>query len=171
MNTFIEKNKKWLKFYHAALRLSGWILLTLGLGGSVITIFIVRNLGLSAIRITSMNLPLGSSEFILFGILGLGIAQLIQYLFDDGCNVGFILRHGAKFLYAYVIVILLIMAMRIVITTLYIMNSDAKNAVGLLIATSITSIVLCAAKALILIGLAQFLKRIMPVIEEHKSLV
>ncbi|MHC4951831.1 MAG: hypothetical protein ACYTEU_12740 [Planctomycetota bacterium] len=175
MNTFIEKNKKWLKFYHAALRLSGWIFLTLGIGGFCIftfTLLTVKNIGINKAGITSLfETSSHHLDFILFGLLGLGIAQLIRYLVDDECKSGFILRHSGKFLYAYVVVISLVMAIRIVFTLLYIMNSDGENKLGLLFGISITSIVLIGAKALILIGLAQFLERIMPVIEEHKSLV
>ncbi len=83
MNTFIQKNKKLLKFYYIALRLSGWILLTLGVSSYAITFVLVKNLGPKAFAVTAINMPLRSSHLILFGILGLGIAQLIQYLFDS----------------------------------------------------------------------------------------
>ncbi len=171
MNTFIEKNRTWLKFYHAALRLAGWLLLTLGVCSFGITMILVRNLGVEAFAVTAMNMPLRSSEFILFGLLGLGIAQLIRYLFDSDCQPGFILRHGGKFLYGYVVLILIYMTIRSVGTIQYLMNSDVENAQSLFFATSMTSVVLFAVKTLILIGAAQFLKRIMPVIDEHKSLV
>jgi len=171
MNTFIEKNRKLLKFYHTALRLSGWLLLTLGICNFGITMILVRILGIHAFAATRINTPLRSSEFILFGLLGLGIAQLIRYLLDSDCKSGFILRHGGKFLYAYVILILIFMVMRFVMTMDYMRDSDIQNAQSLFWATSFTSLVLFAAKALILIGVAQFLKRIMPVIDEHKSLV
>ena len=171
MNTFIKKYRTLFKFYYIALRLSGWLLLTLGICSFGITMILVNNLELKAFAVTTINMPLRSSEFILFGFLGLGIAQLIRYLFDSDCKPGFILKHGNKFIYAYVILILIVMAIRNVGTIQYIMNSDIKNTQGLFWVTSITSIVLFAAKALILIGLAQFLKRILPVIEEHKSLV
>jgi len=171
MNTFIEKNRKFLKFYHVALRLSGWILLTLGLCSYGIAILIARNLGPTVLGVTALNMPLSSLDLILFGLLGLGIAQLIHYLFDCDCKPGFILRHGSKFLYAYVILILIMVAIRNIYTVKYLIDSDIKNSQSLFFATSITSIVLFAAKALILIGVAQFLKRIMPIIEEHKSLV
>ena len=171
MNTFIEKNRTWLKFYHAALRLSGWLLLTLGVCSFGITMILSRNLEVEAFAVTAINMPLGSSEFILFGLLGLGIAQLIRYLFNPDCQPGFILRHGKKFLYGYVVLILIYMVVRSIITIQYLMNSDVENAQSLFLATSMASIILFAAKALILVGIGQFLKRIMPVIEEHKSLV
>lgn len=171
MNTFIKKNEKFLKFYYIALRLSGWILLTLGISSFAITIILTSYLGPEAFGVTAINMPLRSLHLILFGILGLGIAQLIKYLYIDTSKPGFVLRHGSKFLYIYVALILGVMVMRNVITITYLQSGDIKNAKILFLSTSITSLVLFAAKALILIGIGQFLKRIMPVIEESKTLV
>ncbi len=171
MNAFIQKNKKLLKFYYTALRLSGWILLTLGVCSYAITIVLARNLGAKAFGATALNMPLRASHLILFGLLGLGIAQLIQYLFDSKSKPGFILRHGNKFLYIYVILTLIVMAMRNVYAIKYLLYADIANAQILFFSTSITSVVLFVAKALILIGMAQFLKRLIPIMEEHKTLV
>jgi len=171
MNTFVEKNKKFLKFYYAALRLSGWILLTLGLCGLGIKILIARNLGPTALGVTALSTPTRSLEFILFGLLGLGIAQLIRYFFDYDCELGFILRHRSKFLYVYVILIFIELLIRNIYAIKYLMGSDVKNAQIFFFIIPTTSLILFAAKALILIGIAQFLKRIMPVIEESRTLV
>lgn len=170
MNAFIEQYKKLFKFYYTALRLSGWLLLILGFCSFIVTMILVRMLGAQAFAVTAINMPLKPSEFILFGLLGLGIAQLIRHLLTD-CKPGFILCHGCKLLYAYALLIFYFTVMRNICTIVYLRNSDAENAPSLFIVTSIASLVLCAAKALILIGLAQFLKRIMSVIEEHKTLV
>ena len=99
------------------------------------------------------------------------ITQLIQYLFDSKSKPGFILRHGNKFLYIYMILALIVMVMRNVYAIKYLLYADIANAQILFFSTSITSIVLFAAKALVLIGVAQFLKRLIPIIEEHKTLV
>lgn len=171
MSTFIQKNKKLLEFYYIALRLSGWILLTLGVCGSAIVIVIVRNLGVEAFSVTMINMPLRALHLILFGLLGLGIAQLIQYLYDPKSKAGFILRHGNKFLYLYVVALLIVMIIRNVRTIKYLSYADIEHGQLLFFSTSVTSVILFAAKALILIGVAQFLKRLLPIIEEHKSLV
>ena len=171
MNTFIEKNRKLLKFYYAAIRLSGWVLLTLGSGMYVIFLLITRNLGLSGLDSTSLNTSLKSLEFILFGLLGLGIAQLIRYLTYPDFKSGFILRHGSKFLYAYVVLSFVMYVIRYLVAIQSISNSDTSNKLTFYFIGSLDSLILFAAKALVLIAAAQFLKRIMPVIEEHKSLV
>ncbi len=171
MNTFIENNKQFFKFYYAALRLSGWLLLILGFCSTGITMLLARMFRPEVFAIAVINMPLIPLDFILFGLLGLGIAQLIRYLFDSDLKPGIILLHGSKFLYAYVILILIMLAIRNIYTIKYMMDRDINNSQSLLVVTSIASIVLFAAKALILIGIAQFLKRITPIIEEHKSLI
>ena len=171
MNEFIEKNKKLLKFYHAALRLSGWFLLTLGLCSYGIIIILARNLGSKAFGVAASNIPLKSLNLILFGLLGLGIAQLTRYLYDRNYKPGCILRHGDKFLYIYIILIFAVMLARNIFTVKYMADSNIENSNTLYFSTFIASVALFAAKALILIGLAQFLKRVMPVIEESRTLV
>jgi len=171
MNAFIQKNKKLLKFYYIALRLSGWILLTLGVCSYAIIIVLGRTLRVEAIVATSINIRLGGSHLILFGLLGLGIAQLIKYLYDSKSKAGFILRHGNKFLYLYVIAILILMVIRNVYTIKYLSSIDIEHEQLLYCSTTITSIVLFAAKGLVLIGVGQFLRRILPIIEESRTLV
>ena len=171
MNTFIEKNKKLLNFYYIALRLSGWILLTLGLCSHAITIVMARTLGFENFTVAAINVPLGALHLILFGLLGLAIAQLIRYLSVHNSKPGFILRHGDKFLYAYVVIALIVVVIRNVRTIQYLLTYDINNAQILYFSTTVTSMVLFASKVLILIGVAQFLKRLIPIIEEHKSLV
>lgn len=87
MNTFIEKNKKFLKFYHVVLRLSGWFFLTSGLSGYVVTFIIIHNLGSEYVGSKYDKVVASASlSFMLWGLLGLGIAQLIRYLFAPDCK-------------------------------------------------------------------------------------
>lgn len=171
MNKFIEQNKKLLKFYCTALRLSGWILLTLGLCSFASSIIILRYFGITAFATFTINAPLRFLPLILFGILGLGIAQLIQYCFNSKAQPGFILRYGDKFLYIYVVLILIVMIIRSVCGIKFSQGNDVNNAPIIFFCSICIATALFAAKALILIGMAQFLKRLIPIIEEHKSLV
>jgi len=167
MNEFIEKNKTLLKFYYTALRLSGWILLTLAVCGyvGVFGINFVRKMGFGYGPIKSC------SHLILLGILGLGIAQLIKYLYSEKPKPGFVLRNGNKFLYIYVILTFIVVVIKNVNYAKHLSSSNIENMTIILFSTLLTSVVLFAAKALILIGVGQFLKRLIPIIEEHKSLV
>ena len=171
MNAFIQKNKKLLKFYYTALRLSGWSLLSLGVFSIPISLIFVRFLDPKSIGAISIMAPLRTSNLILFGILGLGIAQLIRYLSERKSKRGFLLRHVNKFLYIYVLLAFIVMVMGNVYAIKYMLYGDVVTSQPLFISTLITSFVLFAAKALILVGVAQFIKRLIPIIEEHKTLV
>ena len=171
MNEFIEKNKKLLKFYHTALRLSGWLLLAFGLCNYGITIILARSLSPKVFGLVALNLPLRSSYLIFFSLLGLGIAQLIRYIYDSNYKPGRILRHGDKFIYIYIILFFAFMVVRNIFAIKYIADSNIQNSSIIYFSTLIASVALFVAKALVLIGLAQFLKRVMPVIEESKTLV
>ncbi len=171
MNEFIEKNKKLLKFYHIALRLSGWLHLILGLCGYGFLIILARNLPSENLVISAFKILSRASSLILFGLLGLGIAQLIRYLYDRNYKPGFILRHGSKFIYIHIVLTFAFLVIRKTYEVQYLANSDIQNSNAIYFSTLITSIVFLTARALILIGVAQFLKRAMPIIEEHKSLV
>jgi len=169
MNAFIRKNEKLLKFYYVVLRLSGWLLLTFGLCSSVIFIVLARNydpwITEQMLKITSLS----CFNLMFLGLLGIGLAQLIRYLFDSNYKPGLILRHGDKFIYAYVIIVLIMAIIHFVHFIQYLRVREEAHL--LFLAASINYMVYFVAKALILIGIAQFLKRLMPIIEEHKSLV
>ena len=107
MNTFIEKNERFLKCSFAALRISGWVLLVFSLCSPVVSIVLLRHYSPSISEETLITMLLIYLTLTFFGLLGIGLAQLIRYLLDSNYKPGFILRHGAKVIYAYVILTLL----------------------------------------------------------------
>ena len=170
MNTFIQENRKLLKFYHIALLLAGWVLLILGVSYYPITIFLIGDSFFEAHPIFRLSMVGASFQLVAVGFLGFGIAQLIQFLFDRRPKPGFILRHGSKFLYIYLILALIRMAM----TNALLMENWLGAGAGYATSTFwrfVFSIVIFAAKALILVGVSQFLRRLTPIMEEHKSLI
>ena len=102
-------------------------LLVLGLCSYAVTFILARNFNVKALGAVAMNTPL-NLHVILFGILGLGIAQLIQYLYDDSLRPGFIIRHANKFICAYVIIILAVMVSRNVFTLRHLQSANVENA-------------------------------------------
>ena len=161
MNTFIENNKKWLIFYANMARIIGWVLIILSAMPSLLIPYMISG----AFReypggITRMTGPLIEVLFIRLplGIIVLGVAQLIRYVSDNQYQPGWLLRHGSGILYLFAILMISGQIVRYWVDThslLYIeINSLAYVAV-----------------TLILIGLGKILKRIMPVIEEHRTLV
>ncbi len=170
MNTFIKKNEKFLKCSFAALRFSGWFLLVFGLYCPVISIVLLRNYKPGISEEMSITMLLIYLTLMFFGLLGIGLAQLIRYLLDSNYKPGFILRHGDKFVYVYVVLTLIAATLHFFSFVNSLRMTDFEEQL-LFISLSITQTVYHVAKALILIGIAQFLKRVMPIMDEHQSLV
>jgi len=178
MNTFIENNKPWLKLYCTTARIVGWgILIIAGAG----TIFQILGMNIlfgnhsSAYRFLFVKSVL--FQGVLPGILVLGIAQFIRYLFESEYKPGHILRYGDKILYLFAFLLMvgvvwqhLIISGNVMQLDIFLMMNTGLNFEGMLPAM-LTSLVLTVPKILILVGLAQVVKRIMPVIEESKTLV
>lgn len=188
MNEFIEKNRRLLKFYCVVARIIGWALLLLPI------IFIIWMLltGSSTFRSFLSGLPPYYAErlwhwqafphwhrqvdllslvirFVLPGLLALGLAQFIRYLFERDYHPGWILRCGEGILYLYAF----LLAGRAIWSGFSFVSS-----VGLIAQpysspplASLSFLLIAAAKAIMLIGLGQALARVMPLLEESKTLV
>ena len=164
MNAFIEKNKRLLKFYCVAARIIGWVLVILSAMPSLFILYAAHK----ALRfheyppkIISM---LCASLEILFGrlplgVIVLGVAQLIRYVSESEYQPGWLLRHGTGILYLFAVLIFVGPVARYC----FLMPVGSSYIVMHLLGD--------VAKMLILIGLGQILKRVMPVIEESKTLV
>ena len=161
MNEFIAKNRRLLKIYCVAARIIGWVLLITASTWTVSTLS-----GYSSFSIPFV-MPITIFIRILVGLVVLCVAQFIRYLFETEYKPGSILRHGEKILYLYA-------ALRVIRITL-LFFADAKS-MGDSIYYSpwgfiVANVLPVVASALILVGLAQILPRVMPIIEESKTLV
>jgi hypothetical protein len=111
----------------------------------------------------------------MFGLLLLGTAQFIRYISEKQYQPGWLLRHGDKLLYLYAFFQIINAVVGFAEFTIFIMSrtnhhfSFAEACQTLFIWSFI--ILTSIAAILILVGLAQVLRRIMPVIEESKTLV
>jgi hypothetical protein len=168
MNTFIKKNEKFLRCSYAALRFSGWFLLVFSLCSLVISIAFLRYYAPGIEQMLALWLFIYLT-LIFLGLLGIGLSQLIRYLLDSNYKPGFILRHGDKFIYAYVVLTLIAATKHFFDLLGLLFPFDRQLTTVLCI--SATQIVYLVAKALILLGMAQLLKRLMPIMDEHKSLI
>ncbi len=165
MNTFIENNKPWLKLYCTTARIIGWWILIMAGPGTIFQIlsghFLYnRNPHYRLLVVKSVLF-----DGVLPGILILGLAQFIRYLFESEYKPGHILRHGDKILYLYAFLLL-----GCVVWQHLILGMMSIGLTGM-IPAMLVSLVGTVPKILILVGLAQVVKRIMPVIEESKTLV
>jgi len=187
MNEFIEKNRGLLRFCCIAARIIGWALLLL----PFILVICVILTGVDTFRIFLSGLPPYFTHyrqwrplpvadgqfdllslvvrFVLPGLLMLGPAQFIRYLSEKSYRPGWVLRCAEGILYLYAILL--------PVQAIYSYFSPTEPALlkggfatGAATLSSLT-ILLTAAKVTILIGLGQILARVMPVIEESKTLV
>lgn len=172
MNEFIEKNKKLLKVYCVMAQVIGWVLM---LGGFI---WFVLIMGGPSPVFTEAGSARGEVDIILYtasslifdfffpGLIALGVTQFIRCLLESEYKPGFILRHNQAFLYSYAWFLLGYALFR---NSFYNFVYGEIAFSGLLFAQPL--LLPIAAKFLILIGLGQILKRILPVIEESKTLV
>lgn len=175
MNEFIEQNRKLLKFYCTAARIFGWVLICGGVIWFLLFVLIILAVNDAAGSIgwphTPENFVYASKsfafEFILPGLIALLVAQLIRYMLETEYRPGWILRYGDGVLYVYAA---LLIGQNIL--TYYFSRAELLGKYGsghLLFIQPL--IVPLAAKILILVGLGQVLRRLLPVIQESKTLV
>jgi hypothetical protein len=179
MNTFLENNRPWLKFYCSTARIVGWGILIMAGTGTIFQILVMNILfgnHSSAYRFLFVKSIL--FQGLLPGILVLGIAQFIRYVFENDYQPGHILRYGDKILYLYAFLLIvgvvwqhLIISGNVIQRDIFLIMNNIGHNFKAMLPAMIASLVLTVPKILILVGLAQVLKRIMPVIEESKTLI
>ena len=164
MNEFIKKNRKLLKIYCITARIIGWtILVAVG----VWIALILAGLGggnQDSKGFLLRSIPSFIFAYMLPGLITLGVAQFIRYLFEREYRPGWILRYGDKILYLYA-------AVQIVFDVLRHVHAVKVFTRAQVWPMAVLPMLFLAAKVLILVGLAQILRRVMPVIEESKTLV
>jgi hypothetical protein len=168
MNEFIKQNKKLLEFYCLAARIIGWALFLTP--PALITMALLWN-RLGA-RTDARQLPAPAIAwwhlgYFILGLLVLGIGQFIRHLFQTESKPGWILRHGDKILYLYAV--FTVAGAGSAIRHLFYLGRE--HPIEYVISLGILWLPAALAKAFVLIGLAHILRRIMPVIDESKTLV
>ena len=166
VHPLIEKNKRILGIYGILLRLVGWILLPLG-GIWLMFRLVVLSSILGDWSMFWMELhafPSGVVQFILFGLLAIGLAQFIRCLLQES-PPGKLLRCGPVVLYVYAI-------LSIVAGGGYTWANHVPPEPRGMIAVQISLLLLfVVGKAFIFIGLGRALRQILPIIEESRTLV
>ena len=175
MNEFIEENRQLLEFYCTAARIFGWVLICGGTIWFLLFVLVTLAVNDAAGEIgwphTLDNFVYSTSsfvfEFAMLGLIALLVAQLIRYILESKYTPGYVLRFGDKILYVYAA--LLTVQNILIYYILHLGLLSKLNPGRFLLAQPL--IVPLAAKILILVGLSQILRRLMPIIEESKSLV
>ena len=161
MNAFIEENRRLLKIYCISARIIGWVLLITTGTWTVSTLS-----GYSSFSIPFV-MPITIFIHILVGLVILGVAQFIRYLFETEYKPSLILRHGEKILYLYAVLRVTRISLLFFVDAKRMGDSIHYSPWGFIVANMLPVV----ASALILVGLAQILRRVMPIIEESKTLV
>jgi hypothetical protein len=175
MNEFIEKDKRLLHFYCKNLRSAGFLILILGSLSGCAMIALVLGSKYVGWRVAEpfekfekflVYLPSSFLRITFLGIGILGLVQFIRYLVERDYKPGWILRHGDMILYLYALLTILSDVWVYMNAPSY--NSPPFSAQVFVIFATVFS---AAVRVLILVGLGQVLRRILPVIEESKTLV
>ena len=170
MNEFIEKNKSLLRSYCLITRIIGWLILIVALVIAVVKLLSGFDVGdkFDCYMIYRLFIDL-SLRYMLIGLILLGLAQFLRYLYESEYHLGLILRHGDKLLYLY--------ALALIVNPIFdyfyrmkIIGMTYANT-GSLFLYLLIVLLPAIARSLIFLGMARVLKRMVPVIEESKTLV
>ena len=168
MNEFVKQHQRLLHFYCDAAQALGWTLLlfvpSIGVVGRLLSGSVMSNWLSGKILYSVLVVFLNS---MILGLVLLGVGQFIRYLFDNERQPSWMLRNGTKVLYACAVIVLVSCVLQQLWYTSLMKNVSNSLLIWRLLLTAIPAL----AKALILVGLGQILRRVLPVIEESKTLV
>lgn len=164
MNTFIQQNKDLLRFYCMGAQIIGWLLLAVSPLGTVAALAGDSAFNENALVILYILQRITLNPIIL-GLLLLGTAQFIRFIYETEYKPGWILQNGSTILYAAAFIVL----MSCIINYLYLVFSFPMKTFHFI--RFLTSFMPALAKILILVGLGKILRRVLPVIKESKTLI
>ena len=165
MNEFIEKNKGLLHFYCVAARTIGWSLLIVAV--VVVLVKLLSGFPKYASYMWFHLCQQVTMSFVLLGIVLLGLSQFVRYLYENDYQPGWLLRHGNKVLYLYAVALIISPVLQYYFQMTVIRNVSAVSFLLYFLSAELPAV----AKGLIFIGIARVLHRIVPIIEESKTLV
>ena len=175
MNEFIEKNKVLLKVFRMVATIVGFVLI-FGGGFWFVCLFNSLKIDFASANIIWADIILFASSslvygFALTGLVILGIGQFIRYICESESKAGFMVRNGDKLLYIYAV----FMILKTICSYFWYVDFKFAEAIresGFARTLFLQGYILpTLAKVLILIGVGIVLRRIIPVIDESRTLV
>jgi hypothetical protein len=172
IQAFVEKNRKLLEWLCRIARIGGWLLLGsafLAVAGK--SVALISRIGdwQEFMRFYNSDVPWGMfREFIPTGLMALGVAQFFKYLLEETSKPGWVLRNADKLLYLYAGILFAFFVWAGLADIIFQFRNRGHYD---WIITVATYLVLVCIKMLALIGLAQILKRLLPMMEESRTLV
>lgn len=175
MDALFEQNRQLRKFYCLIAQIIGWLVLLMGAGGFALSL-VWTSLGKDQTVPKKMLLIMSEHSWfaiLLTGLAALGLVQFIRYLFEGRYQPGWILRYADKLLYlCAAIVIIKTVGLNIRMLKFVDLSYFHFNPLPVyrwLLYTVLPSSLLAVTRLLILLGLAQVLRRLIPVIRESKT--
>jgi hypothetical protein len=171
MNRFIEENRKLLVFYYWVTRSGGWVFLllaSLAIAGHSFALSTRIGDWEEFQRYYHHDVPWGMfSNALPTGLLALGIAQLIKSLLEISLRPGWVLRNAHKLLYVYMVILMGYYGWVCVNDVISSMSYEPHYfPVRALLLTAFLIV-----KLLVLVGAAEIARRVIPVIEESRTLI
>jgi hypothetical protein len=181
MKEFIEKYRRLLQAYCLIARILGWLLI---LGGVVWFIAVVKASGVGMLQTNEQHIDLllyiaysFIYDFVVPGFLAFAIGGLLDYLLRPKAKPPLILGMMDKLCYIYAAFLILKFfgAIKAFRSDLWFVNfkllviPEMSESARMLLAQPLLGPTL--AKVLLLVGIGMILHRLLPVIEESKSLV
>ncbi len=170
IQTFIEKNRKMLVLYYRVMRIGGWLLLSLAslaAAGHSFALATRIGDGEEFYRYWHHDVPWGTfTHGLPMSLLVLGMAQFIRYLLEPDRKPGWILRNADKLLYVYTAVLIGYWSWRGATDVITHFNEPYDFPLRLILLAAFILVEL-----LLLLGLAEMLRRLLPMIEESRTLV
>ena len=172
MNEFIQKNRRLLKIYNYMAYIMGWILIVLT---PILSYILILNSSGNKTKPLAeidryyfiLSIHSGIVNYFCLGIILLTIARFIKYLYSEESRPDWILRHFVDFISIYALLIVIGISIKYMDPSFHKKGMPAQN-IG---ATLLPQIIIDFAKAFIVIGLGHIMSRVLPVIEESKTLV
>jgi hypothetical protein len=169
MSEFIQRNRGFLKSLSGPLGIVSTVLLVLGVvWAGLKSVGLFSRLGdWQAVCEYWREVPYGILLFIVLGLVGRGMSQLLRYMHDVDYHPQWLLRHGDLLLYAYAV----LFSVRVLIDLgAMVASEQAIGRPGWATLSGILFLLYAVAGDLILVGSGQLLKRLMPLIEEVRTL-
>lgn len=168
MNAFIEENKGLLRNCYICANVLGWFLLVLGslsvFGNSVALTSRMGDWVMFKDYYFS-SVPWNVINGVPVGLLALGIGQFIKFICDKDYRPGRILRNADKLIFIYAILFAVSVAIHFIRRFGF-----WDNWIEMIIRV-LALVIVGVGKTMLLIAVALILKRILPVIEESRTLV
>ncbi len=169
MHTFIEENKRLLKPFYLSANILGVLLLIFGCSATIFHFYEIFADKLPLHPFVDFyfdEVPWNYIECVPFGLLVLGLGQFIKYIFDEDASIGWVLKHSQSIIYFFIVYHLVTHITNITLSILY----DWPDIIERMIFFPL-AIFWLVGVLLLLLAMSLIVKRVIPMVEESKTLV